>query len=289
MTNAPHPRVQGRRDPAIALLKIGVRQGCPPGQAPPVPPRSFPPVKPLSEDEFERLAEFLEAHSPFDTDGPLGVLNAVAVAPSLLPPSAWLPVVLPTGLGGLGTTEAQEVIGLLFRLHGDVLDALKHQQALMPAPEDVAECKAFAAGYAAGAEIDPEWISNADHWSFAAPMAYLGGRLDLVSEKTAQDIQLNFAPDPEQILLRSMGGLIRASHESFKKVRKNTLSQMAPAKPTASSRAGPTVPVPAAQAGSTSGAASIPVRRSRPHSPVGGSGPSALGLCMLDSTACQTR
>ena len=198
----------------------------------------MPPVKPLSGDEFERLADFLEAHSPFDTDGLLGVLNAVAVAPTLLPPSAWLPVVLPDGLGGLGASETEDFFGLLIRQYGDVLDALEHQEAVMPAPEDVAECKAFAAGYAAGAEIDPEWIGNADHWSFAAPMAYLGGRRDLVSEKTSEDIRKNLGPDPEQILCRSLGGLLRASHESFKRVRENTLSQVTAQKPPASSRVG---------------------------------------------------
>lgn len=187
-------------------------------------------MKPLSDDEFERLADFLEGRSPFDTDGLLGVLNAVAVAPTLLPPTAWLPVVLPTGLGDLGAAEAKELVGLLFRLHGDVLDALEHQQAVMPAPEDVAECKSFAAGYAAGAEIDPEWIGNDDRWTFASSMAYLGGRLDLVPQKTCEDIQVNLAPDPEHILCQSMGALIRATSESFKEQRQLALSQMAPPK-----------------------------------------------------------
>jgi uncharacterized protein YecA (UPF0149 family) len=202
------------------------------------------PVKPLSDDELDRLADFLEARSPVDTDGLLGVLNAVAVAPSLVPPSAWLPVVLPNGLGDLGKTEAEEFIGLLFRLHGDVLDALEHQQAVMPGPEDLAECRSFAAGYAAGAETDPEWLGNADHWTFAAPMAYLGGRLDLVSQKTVDDIHLNFAPDPEQILCRSMGALIRAAHELFTELRKKALSQVAPMESPGPSRVGRNGPCP---------------------------------------------
>jgi uncharacterized protein len=209
-----------------------------------VPPHSPPPVEPLSDDEADRLADFLEAHSPFDIEGLLGVLNAVAVAPSLLPPSAWLPVVLPAGLGGLGAAEAEEFFGLLLRQYGDVLDALEHQQAVMPRPEDVDECKAFAEGYAAGAEIDPVWLGNDDHWSFAAPMAYLGGRLDLVSEKTAEDIQRNFAPEPEQILCRSMDGLLGATYKTFQEVRRNALSHTAAATPSSTSRAGRNDPCP---------------------------------------------
>ncbi|MEO8185202.1 MAG: SEC-C metal-binding domain-containing protein [Deltaproteobacteria bacterium] len=206
--------------------------------------KALPPVNALSDDEFDRLAGFLETHSPFDTDGLLGVLNAIAVAPSLLQPSAWLTVVLPNGLGDLAKTEAEAFVGLLFRLHGDVLDALEHRQAVMPGPKDVAECKSFAAGYAAGAEIDPEWIGNEDRWTFASPMAYLGGRLDLVSQKTVEDIQLNFAPDPEQILCRQMVALISATSESFKEGRKSALSQMTPSKSHIPSRVGRNDPCP---------------------------------------------
>lgn len=216
----------------------------PQGRLPPVSPQPSIPAKPLSDDEFDQLADFLEGRSPFDADGLLGVLNAVAVAPSLLPPSAWLHVVLPNGLGDLGATEAAEFVGLLFRLHADVVDALEHQQAVMPGPEELAECKSFAAGYAAGAEIDAEWIGNEDRWTFAAPMAYLGGRLDLVSQKTVEDIQLNFTPDPEQILCRQMVALIRATSESFEEVRKSSRSQMIPPPSAGSSRVGRNAPCP---------------------------------------------
>lgn len=205
---------------------------------------ALPPVNALSDDEFDQLADFLETRSPFDMDGLLGVLNAVAVAPSLLPPSAWLPVVLPSGLGDLDRADAEKFFSLLFRLHADVIDALQHQQAVMPGPEEVAECKSFAAGYAAGAEIDPEWIGNDDRWTFASSMAYLGGRLDLVPQKTCEDIQLNFAPDPEQILCQSMGALIRATSESFKEERRKALSRPDPAKSPGSTRVGRNDPCP---------------------------------------------
>ncbi len=208
-------------------------------------PRQPSPLTPLSADEFDRLADLLEAHSPFDTDGLLGVLNAVAIAPSFVPPSTWLPVVLPTGLAELDGAQAEELIGLLFRQHADVIDALEQQQAIMPAPEEIAECKSFAAGYAAGAELDPEWLGNADHWSFAAPMAYLGQRLDLVSRQTAEDIQNNFAPDPEQILRQSMAGLLDASLTAFRAVReRKARSQASPGLPSSGKRAGRNAPCP---------------------------------------------
>jgi len=181
------------------------------------------PSTPLSENEYETLAEFLEAHSPFDTDGLLGVLHAVGVAPSMLPPSAWVPVVFPNGFGDRRAAEIQQLLGLLLRLHNEVLDALSDYEAMMPEADDVAACESVAAGYAAGAEIDPEWIGNDDRWTFASPLAYLGRRLDLVPLKMLADIERNLDPDPKVVLCRDMAAMVRAAKESFEKARRQAL------------------------------------------------------------------
>ena len=202
------------------------------------------PPTPLSDDEYDQLAEWLEAHSPFETYGLLGLFHAVAVAPSVLAPSVWLPVVIPDGLGDLEPTEIQELVGLLFRLHGEVLHAINQQHGLVPEPEDVEECELFAAGYAAGAELDPEWLGNADRWTFAAPLAYLGGRFDLVPQKIIEDIERNLAPNPKKILCRDLDALIRSTDESFKRLRKAALSPMGQRKSPGSSRVGRNDPCP---------------------------------------------
>ena len=46
-----------------------------------------------------RPLDFLDAHSPLDLDALFGVLHAVVVAPGMLPPSGWLPMVVPEGPG----------------------------------------------------------------------------------------------------------------------------------------------------------------------------------------------
>jgi hypothetical protein len=107
----------------------------------------------------------------------------------------------------------------LFRLYGEVQDATDHQQAILPDADEVAECEYFAAGYAACAARDSDWRGDTDRWSFAEPMAYLGGRFDLVSEKTIEDIEKNLTPDPDAILRRDLGRLIQATEESFRKLR----------------------------------------------------------------------
>jgi uncharacterized protein len=167
----------------------------------------------LSDNDFDDLAELLEAHSRFDTDGLLGVLHAVAVAPSLMPPSAWLPEVLPDGPG-----DSPQLVGLLLRLYNQVLQAVDRRHPLVPEKEDIDGCESFAAGYAAAAALDPLWIGHDDRWTFASCLAYLGGRRDLVPNHTFA--KLEAVPDAKETLRRDLDAVIAATHESFLKVRR---------------------------------------------------------------------
>lgn len=185
------------------------------------PPSHAP--TPLSEDEWDQLADWLADASPLDLDGLLGVLHAVVVAPSLVPPSAWLAVVLPGGLAKLKHDDVQPFLGLLFRLHGDVQDAVSQLQAIVPETEDVAEWESFASGYSAAAELDAEWRGDEKRWSFAAGFAYVGNRLDLLTQETIDKIERNLGPDPKAALRRDLGALIRATEESFSKVRRRSV------------------------------------------------------------------
>jgi uncharacterized protein len=174
-------------------------------------------VNPLSDDDFDALGDLLDEHSPFDTQGVLGVIHAVALTPSLMPPSAWLPEVLPNGPG----QDAQVLIGLLLRLYNEVLDALNDGHAILPEEDDVTACEAFAAGYAAAAARDPAWIGDDDRWTFAAPFAHLAGRLDLVPASMLA--KLEAMPDPKLLTRQNLGAIVRSTHESFRKLRQAAL------------------------------------------------------------------
>jgi len=67
----------------------------------------------LSDDEFDRLAGLLDDYAAFDNDGLLGLLHAVVVAPGLVPPSAWFPVLVPEGLGECDAASAGDFISLV--------------------------------------------------------------------------------------------------------------------------------------------------------------------------------
>ncbi len=195
-------------------------------------------IKPLSDDDFDALGDLLDERSPFDTQGVLGVIHAVALAPSLMPPSAWLPEVLPNGPG----EDAQVLIGLLLRLYNEVLDALNEGEAILPDENDVAACESFAAGYAAAAARDPEWIGDDDRWTFAAPFAHLAGRLDLVPAPMLA--KLEAMNDPKLLTRQNLGAIVKSTHESFRKLRQAALPKAPTVARASAARVGRNEPCP---------------------------------------------
>jgi len=181
---------------------------------------------PLSEDEFADLDDWLGICSPFDVQRLLGLLHALAVAPGTVTPSAWVPIVLPNGVEDLNQDDVPGFMGLLLRLHGDVIETVNAEETMTPEPVKHEDCRSFAEGYSAGAELDPEWLGNEGRWSFASPLAYLGGRLDLVPNETVAKIERQFAPDPAKALREQMAELIHAAHDAFKGLRQSLMHGM---------------------------------------------------------------
>jgi uncharacterized protein len=195
-------------------------------------------LQPLSEDEFDVLADALEDISVFDVDGVLGVLHAVAIAPSVMPPSVWLSEIAPNGASN------RTIVGLLLRLYNEVLESLNSAAAIMPKPEDIDGCASFAKGYAIGAALDPMWIGNEAHWSFAAPFAYLAGLRNLVPKAFLE--QLDADPEARFVFRHDMGGIVLATRDSLRKVR---LDSFAVPMPTARARVGRNDPCPCGSGG----------------------------------------
>jgi hypothetical protein len=166
------------------------------------------------------------------------VIHAVALEPSLIPPSVRLPEVLPNGPG----EDAQVLIGLLLRLYNEVLDALNDGEAILPDEDDVAACESFAAGYAAGAARDPAWIGDDDRWTFAAPFAHLAGRPELVPAPLLA--KLEAMPDSKLLTRQNMAAIVKSTHESFRKLRQTALPKTPTATRVATARVGRNEPCP---------------------------------------------
>ncbi len=76
---------------------------------------------------------------------------------------------------------------------------------------------AFAAGYAAGAALDPLWLADPDRWTFAARLAYLGERRDLVPPALLADCDAHL--ERRQVILKDLDRLVMAAYRSFAKDR----------------------------------------------------------------------
>lgn len=105
-------------------------------------------------------------------------------------------------------------------------------RGFLPTPDDEPACVAFADGYAAAAALDRQWTGNADRWTFAVPIAFLGGRRELVPPSQLAELDAR-----RQVILRDLGGLVMAAHKSFAKERVAT-AQAASQPHTASPRVG---------------------------------------------------
>jgi len=181
---------------------------------------------PLSDDEFACLEKFCDEHLPQGIDRLLGILHAVAVAPSMMPPSAWMGAALPDkSLGAAG--DAQEVIGLVLRCYNDVLAVLRDGKTMTPDEDDGEACERFAAGYVDGARLDPQWRGFEDRWTFAAPFAFLCGRRELVpADMLGKTESESSREETLKNLRRQMGAMIVAADESFTRVRRDAMTAM---------------------------------------------------------------
>jgi hypothetical protein len=93
----------------------------------------------------------------------------------------------------------------------------KGREVMIPEAEDEAECVAFASGYVAAAVLDPAWIGHTARWTFAAPLAFLAERNDLVPAGFLD--QVPNRQEARAVALRDLGKLVYAAYQSFAKDR----------------------------------------------------------------------
>ena len=199
-----------------------------------------PPLAPLSDADLAELGDLLVDRSPFDVDGLLGLLHAVAIAPGLVRPPTWLSLVLPEGIESSDAGAAERLTGLILRLYNQVIGTLEGRNTIIPEADDASRCKAFADGFIAGAAADPEWLENDEHWTFASWAAYLSGKHDLVAPALLEEMDDD--PDTKSTLRKQIGSIIVTTYETFLALRRRTLTAAKPA--TSAPRVGRNDPCP---------------------------------------------
>jgi len=182
------------------------------------------PSDPLSDEEFDRLVTSLEECAAVDIHELLGLFNAIAVAPNLIQPSAWMHEVLPDGPPPeFDLAETQALVGLLLRQYNEVVASFETDAVIAPPSENQEACVSFASGFVAGAELDASWLDDVIGRSFVAPFAYLCERDDLVPPQELTEFNAN--PNARAELCDQLGDLVADAYDFFRERGAPTASQ----------------------------------------------------------------
>lgn len=184
--------------------------------------KDVPLLAPLSDHDLDALAKLLVDRSPFDVDALLGLLHAVAIAPGSVPPPTWLQLVLPVGIREENPGEAEELTGLILRLHRQVVLTLEGRTTIIPEADDAARCAAFADGFLRGAAADPAWLDDDERWTFASWAAYLTGKRDLIAPAILEE--LDDDAGAKAVLRKQMGSIIVTTNEAFLALRQRPIA-----------------------------------------------------------------
>ncbi len=168
--------------------------------------------RPLDDEEWAALGELFDRPGGPNRDVIFGLLHAVATAPSVIPPSAWLPVAF-----GERDFGGEPTLFLLMRHYNAVVDRLAAGRPLVPAPSDDEAIHDWCAGYILGVNMDDAWIDDPDGIGPTFPIAVLAG-----------DMPLN-APDGEHVIEDEQGWL-REARENLEGVVMDTYEALTPAR-----------------------------------------------------------
>lgn len=114
----------------------------------------------LNDDEWDELEAWLDQIEAGRFQRTLGIFHALAVAPSLVPPSSWLPLVL-SGQNLDSQDEANKRISLVLRAAAVVRYFVSIDRTFAPDETfDADDCSAFAEGFVLGADLDDAWRSD---------------------------------------------------------------------------------------------------------------------------------
>ncbi len=102
-------------------------------------------------EEQQRLREFLTARGAKPLAWCSGLFSALQTAPTMVVPSAWLPLVFNGEPEFESQEEASEIIGLLMYAYGDAIGRTDEGASLVcPGADDPDACEQWAQGYLAG-------------------------------------------------------------------------------------------------------------------------------------------
>jgi uncharacterized protein len=126
--------------------------------------------QPLSDDEWDDLQRWLDAIEPGRFQRTLGLLHAIAVAPTMLEPSRWLPLVI-AGRTFESQDEASARLSSVLRVANEVRHFISMDRTYAPdADAPVADASSFASGFILGADLDATWLADEEGRAYATAL-----------------------------------------------------------------------------------------------------------------------
>jgi uncharacterized protein len=179
--------------------------------------------RPLSTPELDRLEQLLISESFHEEAMPLdmlqGLLCAVASAPDLIPPSRWLAVALGENPAYETNQQAEEVLGLVMRFYGQVVQELEDDAGVtlyvFPDEDGEDDLATWCEGYLEGVLLsEADWYEHGepeDVEEMLLPFMLLSGRMREAMEE-AGDISPSIEEEREmrRQAAGSMGNSVKA-------------------------------------------------------------------------------
>jgi uncharacterized protein len=169
--------------------------------------------RPLTTTELDRLERLLISQTFHEEAMPLdmlqGMLCAVASAPDLIPPSRWLPVALGDAPDYETKEQAEEVLGLVMRFYGQIVQELDSGGVTLyvfPDQEGENDLATWCEGYLEGVLLsEADWYEHGEPEQveeMLLPFMLLSGRMREAAEEAGEAI----TPDEERRLRSSAAG-----------------------------------------------------------------------------------
>jgi uncharacterized protein len=134
--------------------------------------------QPLSDDELDELDELLFELRPteaLELHRAHGLLAAVATAPTLIPPSTWMPALLGEAPPVQNRAQFVALTNLLFKLYNEINDTLGAGEFCPLDHEDPDALRDWCAGYLEGAKLDARWRQDENLWARIFPAIIVAG------------------------------------------------------------------------------------------------------------------
>ena len=126
------------------------------------------PRRPLDDDDWKALVVAFDDPGGHNIDVALGLLTVVVTAPTPIPPSMWLPLVL-------GDRELEgpndSTLGLILPMYNTISAPMADGEVMCPAADDVENIEHFCSGYMIGVEMDEAWSQTFEAMEPVFPIA----------------------------------------------------------------------------------------------------------------------